>query len=91
MSAAGRLLSGAEQIRAASRPVMELFETEVTISPEYVRILGDCGYSYGSYNHVLTPKEGGESIRYRGLFLTILEKQDCGSWKIAVACFNGDK
>ena len=88
MPAAGPLLSGAGQIGAACRPVMDLFDTQMAVSPEYVRILGDYAYSYGSYKHVLTPKEGGESINYAGLFLTILEKQTCGSWKIAVACFN---
>ncbi len=88
MSAAGLMLSGAEQILAASRPVMDLFDTEMTISPEDVRILGDCAYSYGSYKHAIVPKEGGESISSSGLFLTILEKQADGSWKIAIACFN---
>ena len=88
MQAAGLLLSGTEQIRAASQPVMDLFDTEMTISPEDVRIHGDCAYSYGSYKHAMTPKEGGESICNTGRFLTILEKQANGSWKIAIACFN---
>ena len=88
MSAAGLLLSGTEQIRAASRPVMVLFDTEMTISPEDARIFGDCAYSYGSYKRAITPKEGGESISNTGLFLTILEKQADESWKIAIACFN---
>jgi len=88
LSAAGRLLSGAEEISAASRPVMALFDTKMTISPEYVRIIADNAYAYGSYKHVEAPKEGGESIATGGKFLTILEKQASGSWKIAVACFN---
>jgi ketosteroid isomerase-like protein len=88
LSAAGLLHSGTGQIRAASRPVMDLFYTQMANCLEYVRILGDRAYSYGSYRHVLTPKEGGESFSYNGRFLTILEKQASGSWKIAVACFN---
>lgn len=88
MQPAGLLLSGTEQIRAASRPVMDLFDMEMTISPQGVRILGDCAYSHGSYKQAITPKEGGESISNTGLFLTILEKQADGSWKIAIACFN---
>ena len=88
MSAAGLLLSGTEQIRAAIRPAMDLFDTEMTVSPEEVQILGHNAYSYGSYKQVMTPKEGGESIISIGMYLSILEKHANGSWKIAVACFN---
>ncbi|UCG25440.1 MAG: nuclear transport factor 2 family protein [Chloroflexota bacterium] len=91
MSAGGLLLTGAEQIRVANRPVMDLFDAEMTISLEEVRILGDCAYSFGSYKQAITPKEGGESISNTGLFLTILEKQADGSWKIAIACFNSSE
>ena len=88
MPPAGLRLSGIEKIRAANQPVMDLFDTEMTISPEDVHILDDRAYSYGSYKHAITPKEGGESISDTGMFLTILEKQANGSWKIAIACFN---
>ncbi len=88
MQPAGPRHSGIEQIRAASQPLMDLFDTEMTISPEDIRILGDCAYSYGSYKQAMTPKEGGESISNTGMFLTILEKQANGSWKIAITCFN---
>ena len=88
MPPAGLRLSGIEKIRAASQPVMDLFDSEMTISPEDVRILGDCAYSFGSYKQAMTPKEGGESISNTGMFLTILEKHANGSWKIAIACFN---
>ena len=82
------LLSGIEQIGAALQPVIDLFDTEMTILPENVHILGDYAYSYGSYKHAMTPKEGGESISDAGMFLTILEKQANGSWKIAIICCN---
>ncbi len=88
ISGAGRLLSGAKNIRAARQPVMDLFDTKMTITPEGVQILGDSAYSYGSYKHVVTPKEGGDSIGNSGRFLTVLQKQAAGSWKIVVACFN---
>jgi len=88
MSPAGPRLSGIEQIRTALQPVIDLFDTEIMILPENVHILGECAYSYGSYKHALTPKEGGEAISDAGMFLTILEKQANGSWKIAITCFN---
>jgi uncharacterized protein (TIGR02246 family) len=88
MQPAGSRLSGIEQIRAASQPVMELFVTEMTISPGDVRIFGDCAYSFGSYSCSMIPKEGGESINSTGMFLAIFEKQASGTWKIAITCFN---
>ena len=85
---AGLRLSGIEQIGAALQPMIDLFDTEMTILPENTQFLGDCAYSYGSYKHAMTPKEGGESISNTGMFLTILEKQSNGSWKIAITCCN---
>ena len=88
MQPAGLCLSGIEQIGAARQPVIDLFDTEMTILPENVHLLGDCAYSYGTYKYAITPKEGGESINDAGMFLTILKKQANGSWKIAITCCN---
>ena len=80
---------GLEQIRASVEPVFELFDfDEFTINPEEVRILGDRAYSHGLYGFSMTPKAGGDTIELSGKFLTILEKQADGSWKIAIDCFN---
>lgn len=88
LTATGLLYSGSEQIREVWQPVMDLFDMEVSIFLEDVRFLGACAYSYGSYRYAITPKEGGESINDSGLFLTILERQTDGSWKIAIDCRN---
>ena len=88
MQPAGQRHSGIEQIGAALQPVIDLFDSEMTILPESVHIIGDWAYSYGSYKHAITPKEGGESISDAGMFLTVLERQANGSWKIAITCFN---
>jgi ketosteroid isomerase-like protein len=88
MQPAGLRLSGIEQIAAALQPIIDLFDTEMTILPESVHILSDCAYAYGSYKHAMTPKEGGEPIIDAGMFLTILEKQANGSWKIVITCCN---
>ncbi len=79
---------GLEQIRAGNQPLMELFNTEMAVFPEEVRILGDHAYTHGNYDYSLTPKEGGRAIIGSGKFLTILKKQADGSWKIAIDCFN---
>lgn len=88
LSSAGQVLSGIGQLRKANQPVLNLFDIEMVIFPEKVFVRGDWAYTYGPYRYAATPKEGGESISNSGLFLTILEKQTGGSWKIAIACFN---
>lgn len=82
---------GLEQIRAAAKPLFDLFRFEVfDVSPALVRILGDTAYSHGAFAFSMTPTEGDEMIEDSGKFLTILQKQADGSWKIAVDCFNSD-
>jgi uncharacterized protein (TIGR02246 family) len=80
---------GKEQVRAAMQPLFDNCSTNnMTIHIEEVRILGDQAYSHGTYEFVMTPKEGGESTSYSGKFLDILKKQVDGSWKIAIDCYN---
>ena len=79
---------GKEQIRTEVQPRFELFDQNMTIDLEEVRILGDQAFSHGTCEFALTPKKGRETMNSSGKFLTILEKQGDGSWKIAIDCFN---
>jgi uncharacterized protein (TIGR02246 family) len=80
---------GKEQIQAAMQSTFDLFSmSNMIINPEEVRILGGWAYSHGTYEFEMTPKAGGETKRYSGKFLDILEKQGDGTWKIAVDCHN---
>ena len=80
---------GAEEIQVAIGPLFELFDfEEFIVNPDEVQILGDHAYSHGTYSFLMTPKAGGATIEDSGKFLTILEKQADGSWKIAVDSFN---
>jgi len=79
---------GKEQIRAANQPGFDETDWEMTIIPDEVRVLGDRAYAHGTYDFAFTPKEGGKTTQGSGKFLTILEKQADGSWKIAIDCFN---
>jgi uncharacterized protein (TIGR02246 family) len=81
---------GKEQIRTANQPGMDQNDYEMTINPDEVRVLGDRAYSHGVGGFKMTPKGGGDTIEFIGKFLTILEKQADGSWKIAIDCFNRD-
>jgi uncharacterized protein (TIGR02246 family) len=80
---------GQTQIRNGMHPLFGHFDISKTgVYPEEVRILGDRAYSHGTCEFELTPKEGGEIKSYSGTFLSILEKQVDGSWKIAIDCHN---
>jgi uncharacterized protein (TIGR02246 family) len=82
--------TGKEQIQAAMQRLLDTYDYEMTINPEEVRVLGDRAYSHGHRRLAMTPKSGGDSAEVRGKFLTVLEKQVDGSWKIAIDCFNYD-
>ncbi|MDJ0751883.1 MAG: hypothetical protein QNJ45_00080 [Ardenticatenaceae bacterium] len=62
----------------------------IAIYPDGVEVLGNQAYSHGTYGYTLTPKEGGDTMRIDGKFLTVFEKQPDGSWKMLVDCFNYD-
>jgi uncharacterized protein (TIGR02246 family) len=80
---------GKAQIRRGMQPLFDDFDTvKMLIQPEEVRILGDRAYSQGTYELEIALKGGGESKRYSGKFLDILEKHIDGSWKIAIDCHN---
>jgi len=79
---------GKEQIQAAVQPLFDSSDLAATISTEEVQILGERAYSHGTFEITVTPKDGGDTLVLNGNFLTILEKQNDGSWKIAIDCFN---
>ena len=79
---------GKKQIQAGAQPEFDLVNSKMDIDLEEVRILGNQAYSHGSYSSKVTPKEGGTTTEIRGTFLTILEKQADGFWKILIDCFN---
>jgi len=81
---------GKEQIRAEMQPLFDLFDRQMTLHLEEVRVAGDQAYSHGTYEFVMTPKSEGDSVKGSGKFLAVLHKQIDGSWKIVVDCFNYD-
>lgn len=81
---------GKSQIRSEMQPAFDAFNTKMEVNPEGTKVIGDRAYSHGFYSWTSTPKEGGDTHQGNGKFLTILEKQADGSWKIAIDCFNND-
>ncbi|NHJ38395.1 YybH family protein [Candidatus Hodarchaeum mangrovi] len=78
---------GKEKISAFFKSMKEISPSDMVINSEEVREAGDWGFSRGNYWLETAPKEG-EITKLEGKFLTIFEKQDDGSWKIARDIFN---
>lgn len=80
---------GVEQIKASVAPGFEMINTDkFNINMEEIQVLGDEAYARGVYSYAMTPKGGGDRIESSGKFLTLFEKQEDGSWKIAVDSFS---
>ena len=77
-----------DEVRAAMQPVFDLYEHEMAVDPQVVRLADDWGFVRGEFTHKLSSKVKEERSRRTGKFLTIVEKQSDGMWKIACDCFN---
>ena len=60
----------------------------ISINTEEVVVLGGKAYSHGTLTWTMIPGEGGDTVTKIGNFLTILDKQADGSWKILINNWN---
>ena len=81
---------GRELIRQEIRKAADLFERRIRIYPEQIQVLGDQAFVHGAFDLVSVAKDGSEPVDVEGKFLTILQRQTDGLWKIAIECFNFD-
>jgi uncharacterized protein (TIGR02246 family) len=82
---------GKEQIRAGMKPAFDQFILKIVIMPDMeAKVSGNLGFARGTYTLSMIPKAGGETSEFDGKYLTILEKQTDGSWKIFRDCFNSN-
>jgi uncharacterized protein (TIGR02246 family) len=81
---------GHDEIREAMTPLFDLFDNTMTVTPESVRMAGDWGVVRGVFTHQATSKADGKEMRRAGKFMSIVERQRDGSWKMASDCFNYD-
>ncbi len=63
--------------------------TAMEIDPMEIVILGDTAYSMGTYWFEFPIEDDGQG-RFEGKFMTILKRQDDGSWKIFRDIFNAN-
>ena len=81
---------GKDQIRARNKGVLDQFTFNVRITNEEVGVARDWAFARGTYRATLTPKEGGEATVVDGKYMTILQRQPDGSWKIHRDIFNSN-
>ena len=81
---------GKEKIRAKYESIFPQFIFKMAITNEEVRVARNWAFSRGTYTLSTTPKAGGKTTKIAGKYLTILERQADGSWKIARDCFNSN-
>jgi uncharacterized protein (TIGR02246 family) len=74
-----------EGVRASFAPGVV---TSMQIDPQEIQILGDWAYARGVYTSGRTVD--GEEVEIDGKFMTILRRQDDGSWKIYRDIFNSN-
>ena len=81
---------GKDNIRARNEAVLDKLTLDIGITNQEVEAGGDWAYSRGTYKARLMPKQGGRPIAIDGKFMTILERQPDGSWKIHRDIFNSN-
>ena len=82
---------GIDTIRAATEAGMaNVVTNEYAVIPEEVQVFGDLAFARGTYSANRTPVSGGNPIQTDGKFMTILQRQADGSWKIYRDIFNSN-
>ena len=83
---------GKEAIRERNKAALtDLFDIEMSITNEEVQVGGEWAVARGVYSASLTPKAGGDSIPIDGKFMTILQRQPDGTWKIHRDIYNSNE
>jgi uncharacterized protein (TIGR02246 family) len=80
----GNVLTGKEAIRNSFQSIHEQYNVpECNNKIEDMRISGDLAVLRGSFSGTFVPKEAGEPINKKGLWVTVYQRQTDGSWKRA--------
>jgi uncharacterized protein (TIGR02246 family) len=81
---------GKEQIRTRNKAVLDRFTFDLNITNEEVRVAGEWAFSRGIFKATLRPKGGGKITLVDGKYMTILQRQADGSWKVYRDIFNSN-
>jgi uncharacterized protein (TIGR02246 family) len=83
-------LIGKEAIRVHFQQFYNQFTEKVENLVVDVQVSGNLAFSRGTWTSVISPREGGESHKLNGNWVSIQRKQPGGSWKIACDIFSDE-
>ena len=81
---------GKDQIRVGMKGALDQFTFDIDITNAEVGVAGSWAFSRGTFTRTDTPKEGGQPVFFDGKYMSILERQADGSWKIHRDIFNSN-
>ncbi len=82
MSHGSPVVLGAATIREKTKTSMLKFDKKFELHLDEITVSGDFAYVLGVYTARFVPKAGGNPSLTDGKFLTVLRRQDDGSWKM---------
>lgn len=77
------LIRGKSQVEGLYKMSFEKFEMDQTFQIEEIQICGDWAFVWGVDSAVLTPADGGPVVHGRGMGISILQRQQDGTWKFS--------
>ena len=73
---------GKEAIRSSFQEYLDKFTVQNEGVIVDLKVSGDLAFVRGSWTSINTPKTGGDSLKENGSFVSVIQKQPDGSWKI---------
>jgi len=86
----GPAVIGKDQIRVRTIGRFDQFTFDLNGTEAEVEVAGGWAFTRGNYTITVTPKEGGQPAFIDGKYISILERQPDGSWKMHRGIFNSN-
>lgn len=67
------------------------FTCPFALAVREVRIVGDWAFEWGDYTIALHPVAGGPSVKDRGKYLAVYQREIGGSWRLARDIWNSSE
>ena len=81
---------GKDQIMASIQTFLDTFAIDLKINNEETTIAGDWGYISGTFLYSAIQRAGGGTMEISGSYLSIMQRQADGAWKVFRECYNTD-
>jgi uncharacterized protein (TIGR02246 family) len=90
MPPGGQTVVGRQAIRAWHETSWKGNKYQCTGTVTEVQVLGDWGYSRGTFSGTLMPASGAAPTRDSGKFFNVVRRQTDGTWKLARIMWNAN-